>query len=48
MKNGNESRNVIDNSQKLYCGLWAEIVKYGPGKEPIRLQDSLPCRLKKK
>ena len=47
MKNGNESRDVLDDSRKCYCGPWAEIEKYWPGKEPIRLQDSLPCPLKK-
>ena len=48
MKNGNESRDVLCNSRKCYRGPWAEIGKYWPGKEPIRLQDSLPCPLEKK
>ena len=47
MKNGNESRDVHGNSQKRYCCLWAKIGKYRLQKEPIRLQDSLPCPLKK-
>ena len=47
MKNGNESRDVLDDSLKRYRGPWAEIGKYRPGKEPISLQDSLPCPLKK-
>ena len=32
----------------IYRCPWAEIGKYGPRKEPIRLQDSLPCPLRKK
>ena len=48
MKNGNESWNVLGDSRKRYCSPWAEIGKYWPGKEPIRLQDWLPCPLKKK
>ena len=42
MKNGNESRDVLGDSRKRYRGPWAEIGKYWPGKEPIRLQDLLP------
>ena len=48
MKNGNESWDVLGDSRKRYRGPWAEIGKYWPGKEPIRLQDSLLCPLKKK
>ena len=48
MKNGNEIWDVLGDSRKRYRGPWAEIGKYWPGKEPIRLQDSLPCPLKKK
>ena len=50
MKNGNESRDVLGDSRKRYRCPWAEIGKYWPGKEPIRLQDllPLPCPLKKK
>ena len=48
MKKGNESWDVLGDSRKPYRGPWAEIGKYWPGKEPIRLQDSLPCPLKKK
>ena len=48
MKNGNESRDVLGDSRKRYRGPWAEIGKYRPSKEPIRLQDSLPCPLRKK
>ena len=48
MKNGNESRDVLGDSRKRYRCSWAEIGKYGPRKEPIRLQDSLSCTLKKK
>ena len=48
MKNGNESWDVLGDSWKRYRGPWAEIGKYWPGKEPIRLQDLLPCPLKKK
>ena len=47
MKNDNESWDVLGDSRKRYRGLWAEVGKYWPGKEPIRLQDSLPCPLKK-
>ena len=47
MKNDNESWDVLGDSRKRYRGPWAEIRKYWPGKEPIRLQDSLPCHLKK-
>ena len=39
MKNGNESRDVLGDSRKCFRGPWAEIGKYWPGKEPIRLQD---------
>ena len=46
MKNGNESWDVLGDSRKRYRGPWAEIGKYWPGKEPIRLQDLLPCPLK--
>ena len=28
MKNGNESRDVLDDSRKCYRGPWAEIEKY--------------------
>ena len=48
MKNGNESRDVLSDSRKRYRCSWAEIGKYGPRNEPIRLQDSLSCTLKKK
>ena len=48
MKNGNEDRDVLGDSRKRYRCPWAEIGKYWPGKEPIRLQDSLSCPLKKK
>ena len=48
MKNGNEIWDLLGDSRKRYRGPWAEIGKYWPGKEPIRLQDSLPCPLKKK
>ena len=48
MKNGNKSWDVLGDSRKHYRGPWAEIGKYWPGKEPIRLQDSLMCPLKKK
>ena len=44
----NEIWDVLGDSRKRYRGPWAEIGKYWPGKEPIRLQDSLPCPLKKK
>ena len=47
MKNGNEGWDVLSDSRKRYRGPWAEIGKYWPGKEPIKLQDSLPCPLKK-
>ena len=40
--------DVLGDSRKRYCCLWAEIGKYRPRKEPIRLHDSLPCPLKKK
>ena len=43
MRNGNEILDVLGDSQKRYFGPWAEIGKYSPGKEPIRLQDSLQC-----
>ena len=46
MKNGNESWDVHGDSRKRYRGPWVEIGKYWPGKEPIRLQDSLPRPLK--
>ena len=48
MKNGNESWDGLGDSRKRYRGPWAEIGKYWPSKEPIKLQDSLPCPLKKK
>ena len=48
MKNGNESRVVLGDSRKRYRCSWAEIGKYRPRKEPIRLQDSLSYTLKKK
>ena len=48
MKNSSESWDVLGDSRKRYRSPWAEIGKYWPGKEPIRLQDSLPCPLKKK
>ena len=48
MENGTESRDVLGDSRKRYWGPWAEVGKYLPGKEPIRLQDSLPYTLKKK
>ena len=48
MKNGNESRDVLGDSRKRYRCPWAQIGKYGPRKEPIRLQDSLPRPLKKR
>ena len=48
VKNGNESKDVLDDSRKRYRCPWAEIGKYGPCKEPIRLQDSLPSEIKKK
>ena len=48
MKNGNEIWDVLDDSRKRYRGPWAEIGKYRPGKEPIRLQGSLRYPLKKK
>ena len=47
MKNGKEIWDVLGDSWKRYHGPWAEIGKYWLGKEPIRLQDSLPCPLKK-
>ena len=43
-----EMYSATRDSRKRYCGPWAEIGKYWPRKEPIRLQDSLPCPLKKK
>ena len=46
-KIGNKSWDVLGDSRKRYHGLWAEVGKYWPGKEPTRLQDSLPCPLKK-
>ena len=46
VKNGNESKDVLDDSRKRYRCPWAEIGKYGPCKEPIRLQDSLPSEIK--
>ena len=46
-KNGTESWDVLGDSRKRSRGPWAEIGKYGPGKEPIRSQDSLPRPLKK-
>ena len=45
-KNGNEGWDVLGDSQKRFP--WAERGKYGPRKEPIRWQDSLPCPLKNK
>ena len=42
------NRDILGDSPKRYRGPWAEIGKYRPGKEPIRLQDSLPCPLIKK
>ena len=47
MKNGKEIWDVLGDSWKHYRGPWAEIGKYWLDKEPIRLQDSLPCPLKK-
>ena len=47
MKNGNEIWDVLGDPRKRYRAPWAEIGKYWPGKEPIRLQDSLPYTLKK-
>ena len=47
MKNGNERRDVRSDLRLRYRFPWAEIGKYGPRKEPIRLHDSLPCPLKK-
>ena len=47
MNNSNESRDVLGDSRKRYRCSWAEVGKYGPRKEPIRLQDSLPCPRKK-
>ena len=46
MRNGNEIWDVLGDSRKRRCGPWAEIGKYWPDKEPIRLQDLLPCPLK--
>ena len=48
MKNGNEGRNVLGDSRKRYRCPKAEIGKYGLRQETIRLQDSLPCPLRKK
>ena len=48
MEYGNESGDVLGDSPKRYRCPQAEIGKYGPCKEPIRLQDSLPCPLEKK
>ena len=50
MKDGNEStsRDVLGDLHKRYRCPWAEIGKYSLRKEPIRLQDSLPCPLRKK
>ena len=47
MKSGDESRDVLGDFRNRYRCPWAEIVKYGPRKEPMRLQDSLPCPLRK-
>ena len=47
-ENTNEWRDVLGDSRKSYRCPWAEIGKYWPGKEPIRLKDSLLCHLKKK
>ena len=41
------SRDVLRLTKALVCP-WAEIGKYWPGKEAIRLQDSLLCPPKKK
>ena len=43
MKNSNEDEDVVGDLRKRYRCPWAEIGKYGPRKELIRLQDSLPC-----
>ena len=48
MKNGNEGRDVLGDSQKRYRCPWAEKGKYGPRYKPIRLHDSLPGPLRKK
>ena len=48
MKNGNEGRDVLVDSRKRYRCPWAEIGKFGPHREPIRSQDSLPCPLREK
>ena len=48
MKNGNEVRDVLGDSQKRYRCPWAEKGKYRPRYEPIRLHDSLPGPLRKK
>ena len=48
MKNGNEGRDVLGDSQKRYRCPWAEKGKYRPRYEPIRLHDSLPGPLRKK
>ena len=48
MRNGNEIWDVLGDSRKRRCGPWAEIGKYWPDKEPIRLQDLVPCPPKMK
>ena len=48
VKNDNEGRDVLDDSRKRYRCPWAEIGKYGPRREPIRLHYSLSCPLRKK
>ena len=48
LRNGNEIWDVLGDSRKRSRGPWAEIGKYWLGKEPIRLQDSLPRPLKMK
>ena len=48
MKNGNEVRDVLGDSQKRYRYPWVEKGKYRPRYEPIRLHDSLPGPLRKK
>ena len=48
MENDNESRDVFGDSRKRYRCPQAEIGKYGPRKEAIRLQDSSLCPLEKK
>ena len=47
MQNGTQGRDVLRLTKALVCP-WAEIGKYWPGKEAIRLQDSLLCPPKKK